>query len=81
MSEQPLGGGGVGVPGQPDEIDRGVAQRGYDLGSGASSDGGVILTDSHITDPVQPVLDAPVRSDPARQQPRIGLPWVSEVIA
>jgi hypothetical protein len=33
-----LGGGDVGVAGQPDEVDRGVAERGHDLRSGAGPD-------------------------------------------
>src|SRR3954471_4790111 len=65
VAEVAVGGGDVGAATKPDDVDRGVAQRGHDLRSVAGAHAGVILTVGDIADPVQRVLDHPVRADPA----------------
>src|SRR3954452_7471852 len=55
-----LGSGDVGVPGESADVDRGVAQGGHDVGSGAGAYLGVVLTECHVSDPVDAVLDPPV---------------------
>jgi hypothetical protein len=42
----------------------------------AGPDGGMVLTFGDVADPVQRVLDRPVRADPAGQQLRVGGPVV-----
>jgi hypothetical protein len=53
---------------------REVAQGGHDLRAGGGADGGAVLVEGDVADPVQLVLDAPVPADPAGEQDRVGLP-------
>src|SRR4051794_19426339 len=72
VAEVTVGGGDVGAA-ESDDVDGGVAQGGHDLGSGAGAHAGMVLTLGDIADPVQAVLNRPVRADPVDQQQRIGI--------
>jgi hypothetical protein len=57
-------GGDVGVAGQAEQADRGVAQGRHDLGSAVGADLGVVPAVGDVADPVQPVFDVPVPVQP-----------------
>src|SRR3954453_10380425 len=73
VAEAAVGAGDVGAAPEPNDVDRGVAQRGHDLWAVADAHAGVVLTLGDVANPVQAVLDRPVRADPAGEQPRIGI--------
>jgi hypothetical protein len=50
-------------------------QAGHDAGAAGRADLGPVLIEIHVTDPVEPVFDAPVAADDAREL--AGRAWVT----
>src|SRR6266705_916517 len=69
----PQRGGDADVPGQAQDADDQVPERGHDVGSGAGAGGGGVLTEGDVTDPVELVLDLPVAANPLGELVRAGL--------
>jgi hypothetical protein len=61
------GGGDVAEAGLPEQVDRQAADGGHVLGAVAGPDLGCVLTERHVPDVVQPILDEPLRSGQSRQ--------------
>src|SRR3954468_4449227 len=68
-----VGGGDGGDAGEAERADRGVAEGGHDLRSGAGADPAAVFVVGDVTDPVDGVLDVPVAADPGGQPFRLGL--------
>ena len=64
----PQGGSDVGFASQTEQADGQIAQGGHDLGCGAGAYLGAILIKGDVSNPVDPVLDAPV-STPEGKEP------------
>ncbi len=78
------GGGDVAGAGPPVEADRQVAQGRHDGRSVTGPDLGEVLGEGHAPHPVQPVLDAPMRSQRVRELGGAGLldggPFLGELL-
>lgn len=68
-----VGGADVGGAGSSVDADGEVAQAGHDDGSLAGADLEQVLTEGHIPDPVESVLDAPVGPERVGELSRRGL--------
>ena len=69
----PQRGGDADVPGQAQDADDQVPERGHDVGPGAGTGGGGVLAEGDVTDPMELVLNLPVAANPLGELVRASL--------